>query len=201
MRKLGFAFVILLLIVVLGVGLWLGAIWPRVMGFGSASPVYSTAALLQQVQSMSELVTVKYVLEKIVVLEDPPQNLLGQMFTGESRVLLVAHGVVKAGVDLGALKPGDIRVQQKKITITLPPAIITDAYLDDNQTQVVERKTGLLRKLDRDLEQKARRIAVDDLRRASRRGGILEEANERVRRQLTQLFKQLGFERVEFRGS
>ena len=43
--------------------------------------------------------TVKYVLEKVVVLEDAK-------WYGENRVILVAHGIVKAGVDLQKLQPG-----------------------------------------------------------------------------------------------
>jgi hypothetical protein len=200
MRKLGIAFLVLLVILILGLGVWLGSIWPKVMGFRSATPVYNTATLLREVQTLSELVTVKYVVEKVVVLEDPPKSLLGQMFAGENRVLLVAHGVVKAGIDLGTLKPADVRVQQQKISITLPPARITDVYLDDNQTQVVERQTGLLRRVDKDLEQNARRMAVDDLGRAARRSGILDDASQRARLQLTGLFKQMGFAQVDFRA-
>ncbi|MBU6399787.1 MAG: DUF4230 domain-containing protein, partial [Verrucomicrobia bacterium] len=138
MRKSGAWLLVLLVILGLGLGVWVGAIWPKVIGFRPTRTVYNTATMLREVQTLSELVTVKYVLEKVVVLEDPPKSLLGQMFAGENRVLLVAHGVVKAGVDLGALRPADLRVEQNKLVIALPPARITDVYLDDNQTQVVE---------------------------------------------------------------
>ncbi|MDB6125508.1 MAG: hypothetical protein JWQ71_4501, partial [Pedosphaera sp.] len=72
-------------------------------------------------------------------------------------------------------------------------------YLDDKQTQVVERKTGLLRAFDKDLEQNARRQAVDDLNRAARNSGILKDADERARLQLINLFRVLGYSEVEFR--
>src|SRR5438132_11932137 len=78
---------------------------------------YDTPGLLQEVQTLSELVTVKYVMEKVEVWEDPPQSLLGQFFAGDNRILLLAHGVVKAGVDFGRLTPDDVQVNGKKITI------------------------------------------------------------------------------------
>jgi len=49
---------------------------------------------------------------------------------------------------------------KKKIVIKLPPARVTDKYLDDKLTKVVEYKTGLLRSFDKDLEQNARQQAV-----------------------------------------
>jgi Protein of unknown function (DUF4230) len=146
--------------------------------------------VLRQVQTLSQLVTIKYVMEKVVVLEDAK-------WYGENRVLLVAQGIVKAGVDLGQLKPADLQVSGKKITIWLSPAQITDAYLDDKETRVVERTTGLLRVFDKDLEQAARQNAVDDIRRAARTAGILKDADDRARAQLTILLTQMGFEDVE----
>jgi len=192
--------VIVALFVAIIFGIWLGNVLPRLTGLNSAPKVYNTATLLRQVQTLSQLVTVKYVMEKIVVLEDPPKNLFGQAFAGESRVIMVAHGIVKAGVDLSQLQPGDLQVSGKKVVLALPLPQITDAYLDDKQTKIVERTTGILRSFDKDLEQTARQNAVDDIRRAARTGGILKDAEERARAQLTNLFDHLGFGEVEFRS-
>jgi hypothetical protein len=130
-------------------------------------------------------------MEKVVVLEDVK-------WYGESRVLLIAHGIAKAGVDLGRLKEGDIQTDGQKITIRLPQPQIIDCYLDEKQTRVVERSTGLLRTFDKDLEQTARQNAVADIRIAARTAGILKDADERARWQLMILFHQMGFQQVEF---
>jgi hypothetical protein len=191
MKKLRPLLVLVALMSVLGIGLWVGSFAPRWLGFVSGPRVYSTATVLRQVQTLSQLVTVKYVLEKVVVLEDVK-------WFGENRVLLVAHGIVKAGVDFGELRPEDLKVSGSKISIRLPPAQITDAYLDDQQTRVVERTTGLLRMFDKDLEQNARQNAVSDIRRAARTAGILKDADERAQAQVKGLFLQMGFEEVEF---
>ena len=192
MFKQRLAIIVLFLAMLFGVGLALGLFLPRWAGSTSAPKLYNTATLLRQIQTLSQLATVKYVMEKIVVLEDVK-------WLGESRVLMVAHGVVKAGLDLSQLQPADLTILDKRVLIRLPPAQITDAYLDEKQTRVVERTTGLLRAFDKDLEQTARQNAVDDIRRAARTGGILKDADERARAQVTNLFKQLGFEKVEFR--
>jgi hypothetical protein len=191
MRKLRPILLLVLLLVIFGVGLWLGSTVPGWLGFGGGPKAYNTATVLRQVQTLSQLVTVKYVMEKVVVLEDVK-------WFGESRVLLVAHGIVKAGVDFGELRPEDVNVSGTKVAIRLPPPQITDTYLDDQQTRVIERTTGLLRLFDKDLEQTARQNAVLDIRRAARTAGILKDADERAQAQLKSLFLQMGFEEVEF---
>jgi len=178
------------LAIAIGMALFIALLLVRPPGIGAPAKIQSTATIVQQVQTLSELVTVKYVLERVVILDDIK-------WYGENRVLLVAHGIVKAGVDLQEIKPQDVRVEDKKILLKLPRARITDVYLDDQKTRVVDRSTGLLRAFDKDLEQNARRQAVEDLRIAARSNRIYEDAEERARLQLANLFHQLGYE-VEF---
>jgi hypothetical protein len=198
MQKLKRGMVLLLIVLLFCLGLVCGVKLSGLFSVSSPARRYDTAVLLKQVQSLSELVTVKYVMEKTEVWDDPPQNVLAQFFSGDNHILLLAHGIVKAGVDLSRLKPEDLHVQGTTVTIKLPPADITDAYLDDTQTKVVERKTGFLRTFDKDLEQNIRSVAIEDIRNAAGRGGIREEADKRARAVLTSLFHQLGFEKVEF---
>jgi uncharacterized protein DUF4230 len=174
-------------------GVWLGFKLMHWTKSGSGLHEENTVTVVEQIQTLSDLVTVKYVLEKVVVLEDAK-------WYGENRVLLLAHGIVKAGIDLKRLKPEDVTITGKKITIHLPLPQITDAYLDDQQTRVIDHTTGLLRSFDKDLEQTARANAVDDIRRAARLNGILEDADDRAQLELAVFLHQAGFERVEFTG-
>ena len=166
--------------------------------------VTSTATVVMQIQSLSELVTVKYVLEKIVPVEAPRtdtiDNLPGISSLRGDKIILLAHGVVKAGVDLGKLTNSDVIVSGEKITLTIPGARVTDAYLDERNTQVVDRQTGLLRSFDRTLEQTARQYALSEIQRGARQNGIEREANERAREQLGRLLKSLGYKEVEIRS-
>lgn len=187
----------LALIVLFLAGLYFGAKLSR-WSSGKGVTRYNTPVLLEQVQTLSDLVTVKYVVEKVEVWNDPPSGVIAQFVAGDNRILLLARGVVKAGVDLHQLKPGDIRVDGKTIWINLPQARITDAYLDEKETKVIERKTGFLRSFDKDLEQNVRLTAVEDMRQSALRGGIVRDANERARTQLAGFFRVMGFERVEF---
>jgi hypothetical protein len=200
MRKLANFLWALTAVVVLVLVVYLTFTIARWLGRGASLHFGNTANVVRQIQTLSDLVTVKYVVEKVVILDAPPESTLGQFVQGDNRVLLLAHGIVKAGINLQNLAPGDVTISGKTVRIKLPPAQITDAYLDDNQTKVIDWKQGFLRGFDKDLEQKARQMAVDEIRRAARTDGILNEATQRAQLQLAVLFHRAGFERVEFPG-
>ena len=189
-------FVTLASFVFLGIALVIGGALLGVLGGFWMLPSRSqprladTPTVLREVQGLNQLVTVKYVLEKVVLLEDVK-------WYGGNRLLLIAHGITKAGVDLGKLRPADIDVSGQRVHLRIPRAQVVDCYLDDRHTQVVERTTGLLREFDKDLEQDARRQAVDQIRVAAREAGILKDAEERARLQLNDLFRRAGFVTVE----
>lgn len=177
-------------------GIYLGVTVARWRGSGLRTE--NTTTVVQQVQTLSDLVTVKYVMQKVEIVDSPPDSTLGKFVQGDNKVLMLAQGVVKAGIDLKKLKPEDVAVSGKKISIKLPLPQITDAYLDDSQTKVIERSTGFLRSLDKDLEQETRQNAVADIRRAAQANGILNDANERAKLELATFLHAAGFEQVEF---
>ncbi len=170
----------------------------RMQGPRGGPALLNTATVLQRIQSLAQLVTVKYVLEKIVILEDP-KYLGGLIPLGQNRIVLLAHGQVKAGVDFSEVHAEDLEVSGRRIVVTLPRAIVTDAYLVEQRTQVLDYRTGLLAPFDKTLEQTARRQALLEITRAARQNGIEEEAAEQARKQLTRLLEAGGFEAVEIR--
>lgn len=192
MQQLKNFFWTLTAVTVLGLTIYLTFTITRWANQGSGLHIMDTVTVVREVQSLSDLVTVKYVMDKVEVLEDVK-------WYGENRVLLLAHGVVKAGIDLKRLKPGDISIFGKTIFLRLPPPQVTDAYLDDQASQVIDHTTGLLRSFDKNLEQTARQNAVDDIARAARHAGILDDAQKQAQVELENFLKRAGFEQVVFR--
>jgi hypothetical protein len=152
------------------------------------------------VKTLSQLVTVQYVMEKVVMRTVPAGNPIGQAVGSEDRVMLLAQGIVKAGVDLSELQPDDLQITGKAVSIRLPKSKITDAYLVEQQTKVLDRSTGLFTTFDKNLEQDARVEAQEAIHRAARNAGIIKDADDRARMQLELLLHQMGFEHVEFRA-
>ena len=182
----------LLVLLIFGIGILLGVKYAARSHSGLHE--VDTDTVVEQIQTLSELVTVKYVVEKVIILDDTK-------WYGESRVLLLAHGVVKAGIDLQRLKPGDVTVSGKTITVKLPPPELTDAYLDERKSQVIDHTTGLLRVFDKDLEQTAREEAVLDIRQAAVQNGILNDATSRAQLELALFLHQAGYQQVKFEAT
>ena len=172
-----------------GVALIFGLFVGRLLPGAAGRSILNTATVITQIQSLAQLVTVKYVFEKVVVVEDAK-------WYGQNRLLMVAHGVAKAGVDLQKLRPSDVRIHGQQLTLSLPRPQLVDVYLDEGKTEVLERSTGILRLFDQQMEQEARREAVESIRKAARAAGILRDAEERTRLQLTTLARSAGFEDV-----
>ncbi|HWN94685.1 MAG TPA: DUF4230 domain-containing protein [Methylomirabilota bacterium] len=196
-NRLAIALVAIAFVIGLGIAVLLALFIVR---RGSAPRIANTPSVVLQIQSLSELVTVKYVIEKVVFAEAPKTTTIDQLLPwSDDKIILLAHGIVKAGVDLSRLRPEDVEIHGQTARIVIPKAVVTDQYLDENATQVLDRRAGLLRAYDRKLEQQARQEAVTQIVRAARLNGIEREANERAQQQIRAFLKSVGYQEVEVR--
>jgi hypothetical protein len=154
----------------------------------------SRPAVVQRIQRLQRLETVVYSMEKIVTGEQV-NAYLPRMLAGE-RILLIVHGEVTAGIDLGRLDDSKIAINGRNIEIEIPPAEVFSTRLDNEQTRVYSRETGLFTVPDPNLESEVRRAAERQIRQAAIDGGILKTAAENSRATLSGLLGGLGFENV-----
>ncbi len=145
-------------------------------------------------RSLNRLETATFTIEKIIDA-GTSGNALSQFLFGD-RLLLIAHGEVIAGFDLSQLPANSIAIDQSTLRLTLPSPSILVTKLDNTQTRVYDRRTGLLSKGDKNLEANARAEAEKIISQAACTGNILTEASKNARSQLTALFKSLGFTTV-----
>jgi hypothetical protein len=73
--------------------------------------------------------------------------------------------------------------------------------VDNNQSRVLQRKTGVLRRSDADLETRARQHAETNIRAEAIKKGILPMASQNGEKKLADLMRTLGFARVRFVSS
>src|SRR5947209_5590643 len=93
---------------------------------------------------------------------------------GGDELTLFAGGDVIAGVDLAMLKDGDVtRAPDGTVVVHLPPPMVLVTRIDNRETRVISRKTGLLRRADPNLEGRARLYAEGGVRSEAVRKGIL----------------------------
>jgi hypothetical protein len=167
----------------------------------SPTPVVVTGpAIIQKIQQMNRLDATRYTIETVVEAETPG-GWLG-LKRGE-KLLLIAHGSVIAGFDLGKLQLQDVIVSPdgKTISITLPPVEL-ESSLDEQKTRVYSRDAatyvGLLNaKPDPNLESKARQDGLAKILVSACEDGILDRATKDGRAAMTQLLSLSGFNSVQ----
>jgi len=154
----------------------------------------SQPTVVQHIQQLQRLETVVFSMEKIVTGSQDSRFL--PRLLGGDRLLLIVHGDVTAGVDLAALNPNLVSVVGKAVELTLPEATVFSTRVDNKQTRVYARETGLFTTPDPQLETEVRREAERQLTQAALDGGILKSAGANARTTLTSFLQGLGFEVV-----
>jgi hypothetical protein len=150
---------------------------------------------INEVRALARLETIQYSVEKVITAEISQGNF---DFLFGDRLLFVAHGVVIAGIDMEKLGPEHMRLENGVLQVTLPPAEIFIATLDNQKSYVYDRETGLLTKGVQDLETLARQTAEDEIRKAALEDGILEQAQTNAENYLYRFFQALGYDNVIF---
>lgn len=151
--------------------------------------------IIRDVQSMARLETIQYTVEKVITAEIN-QGVFGPLFG--DKLLFVAHGYVIAGVDLSKLTVEDLALDGDVLRVQLPDAEVFVATLNNEDSYVYDRTTGLFRKSDPDLETDARQAAEEEILNAALEDGILAQAQVNAEAFLERLFNDLGYDYVLF---
>lgn len=144
---------------------------------------------------MARLETIQYTVEKVITAEIN-QGVFGPLFG--DRLLFVARGYVIAGVDLSVMKTEDLRLEDDVLYVNLPDTEVFVATLNNDESYVYDRTTGILRKSDQDLETNARQVAEAEILNAAVEDGILLQAEQNAEVYLERLFNTLGYKEVVF---
>lgn len=118
---------------------------------------------------------------------------------GGDELTLLAAGDVIAGVDLSLLKKEDVwRQPDGTIVLRLPPSQVLVTRVDNKESRVINRKTGLLRRADINMESRARLRAEGEIRNEAVRKGILNLASQNAEAKLAQFLHSTGVRKVTF---
>lgn len=151
--------------------------------------------IVHEVRALARLETIQYTVEKVITAESG-QGSLGFLFG--DRLLLVAHGSVIAGVDLGKMGSEDIYWQDDVLHVRLPKAEVFVATLNNNESYIYDRDTGLLNRGEIDLEAQARQAAEEEIRKAALDDNILDQAQVNAENFLSGFLRSLDYPIVVF---
>ncbi|MCO6451825.1 MAG: DUF4230 domain-containing protein [Caldilineales bacterium] len=94
---------------------------------------------------------------------------------------------------MNKLQDSDLNVQGDSVVIKLPPPEVFFVVVDNENTRVYSRETGLFRRPDPQLESEARRLAEERLRNWALENAILQKAAGNAAPILRNLLVGLGF--------
>jgi len=147
--------------------------------------------IIHDIQTLARLETVHYTIEKVISADAGSGSSLDFLFG--DRLLLIAYGEVIAGVDLAELEAEDLELRNGVLYVSLPPAQIFVASLDNDKSYIYNRDTGLLSRGQVDLETLARQAAEDAILEAALEDGILDQAEINAEHFLVRFFDALGY--------
>jgi hypothetical protein len=150
---------------------------------------------ITEIRALARLETIQYSVEKVITAE------IGQgsfNFLFGDKLLFVAHGTVIAGIDMNKLGPENLRYDGSVLYVTLPPAEIFIATLDNQKSYVYDRETGIFTNGVNDLETLARQSAEQEILKAAMEDGILAQAQINAEAFLLKFFAALGFPNTIF---
>ena len=153
-------------------------------------------AVVQEIQQLSELVTVKYSIQKIIGLKEE------KVPFGSEQVLLMVQATVLGGVDLAQLSQQDVTIDtDNSVTIKLPAPRIMHVFINDKETRVWDRSKTWWTPwvpLNPELEQKARLAALEAIQQVALEMGIRQHAQTNAELAIRELMQRAGFKAVSY---
>lgn len=153
--------------------------------------------VLQQVREASELTTAAFTMQAVVPTEQDAT--LSGFVIGKTKLLYIAQGEVKAGVDLSQITSDSVQVSGDTVQLQLPVAQILDQKIDVARSQVYDYDRGFLGlgpDTAPDLQSLAQQEALKKIVAAACEQGLLQKASDRAKFVVTQLLTTAGYKTV-----
>ncbi|MEX0267905.1 DUF4230 domain-containing protein [Leptolyngbyaceae cyanobacterium UHCC 1019] len=151
----------------------------------------TSSLIVRQVKDVSELTTALFEMDAVVPVSD-------KGFLGESKLLYIAHGNVRVGIDLSEFHADDVQVEGKKIVVTLPPLKILGSTLDLDHSSVYSYDGSFLSRQGNEavkLQSQAQREALKKVEAAACRNWLMQTAGDRVQKTVEQMLSQVLMDR------
>jgi len=162
---------------------------------GDVRETLSPPGVVKEIQQLNSLVSVKYILQKAIGLEEK------KVPFGSERILLIVQAEVLGGVELDKLAAYHVTTDGLRFTIALPPPKILHIVIDDKETRVWDRSVTWWTPwvpANLDLERQARLAAKEAIEKSALDMGILEQAKKNAQMSIRGLLMGLGAKSVAF---
>ncbi|MEL6496736.1 MAG: DUF4230 domain-containing protein [Cyanobacteria bacterium J06623_7] len=159
--------------------------------------IETSAPLMMRIRGIQELSTTVQTLETIVPAS--AERKLGELSLGTTKLLYLARGEIRAGVDLAELTESDIHVTNNRIEINLPAAKILGSKIDVNNSRVYDYDRGFLNlgpDIAPQLQTLAQRKTLVEIVNTACSEEILGRANVKAQAAITQLLTNTSQQKI-----
>jgi hypothetical protein len=152
---------------------------------------------INEIRALARLETIQYNMQQVVKTDDQRG---GEAFgfLMATKYLIVIHGTVIAGIDMGKIQPGDMRLDGGVLYVRLPPAEVLVTALDESKVEIFPLQESLIGDPDPNLIPQALQVGKDQILSAALEDGILTQAQRNAEAYLLQFFMALGYKTVIF---
>ena len=150
---------------------------------------------INEVRALARLETIQYSVSQVMTGE---LNQGTFDFAFGTKILVVVHGTVIAGIDMEKLLPEDMRMDNGVLYVNLPPAEILATTLNTEKTEVYTLQEGLLVDVDPNLVLTTIQGGQDKIVSVALEDGILQQAEKNAESYLYRFFTALGYSNVIF---
>jgi hypothetical protein len=163
----------------------------------SNANIDTSTVVIDRLRGVKELTTSVFVMEAVVPTS--MERKLGDLSIATTKLLYIAHGEVKAGVDLSKLTTANITTDNNRLLVQLPAPEILDRQIDVTRSRVYDYNRGFLGlgpDVGTDLQTLAQRQTLEQIVTAACSRGILDDANSRAKLAITELLTTTGYREV-----
>lgn len=150
--------------------------------------------VIHQLQDLSELATVEFVVSKVVKVNDVPD----WYKYGERKLLISCKARIKAGINMGEIGEDDMVISGKSIELKIPHARVISLNMDPESIREEYSKTGFFRSGFSNEDRYAFLVqAEEQIRESIPEMGVLSKANAHAVLFFESWLRVMGFEQVD----
>lgn len=154
--------------------------------------------IVQRLRNIQELSTT--VLNTETIVPASAERKIGEFPLATTRLLYIARGEIRAGIDLAELEYSDVKVNNNQLEINLPAAKILDSKIDVNRSRVYDYDRGFLNlgpDVAPQLQTAAQQKTLTEMVNTACREGILNQANSEAKETIAQIFASTNYQEVK----
>ena len=152
-----------------------------------------TTLTVEEIKKISELNTASYYEEMLLEKRDTTKGFLGKK--NKHLLAVLVKGNLKVGFDLSQISEDDISIgEDKSVVITLPEVKVTDIITNPSDMTIVYG--GKDKHFTNDHINELINQAKTVLTNNARTEGIFDKATEQGKKEMTNLLKAMGYEKV-----